>query len=147
MPASAGALPSYNGQAARSAADAGLDARCRTTAARTICVDKDQRKLHFLAGDQVVLTLDARFGGAANPTREGSFSIYRKDANHTSTLFGSSMPYAMFFSGGEAVHYSSDFAARGYNGHSHGCVNIRDKAALTWLFDQVPVGTPVYIYS
>jgi lipoprotein-anchoring transpeptidase ErfK/SrfK len=110
-------------------------------------VDKAESKLYFLGGDQVVLTLDARFGGAANPTREGSFTIYRKDANHTSTLFGSDMPYAMFFSNGEAVHYSSDFAARGYNGHSHGCVNIRDKAALAWLFDQVPVGTPVYIYS
>ena len=24
------------------------------------------------------------------------------------------------------MHYSSDFAAAGYNGASHGCVNIRD---------------------
>ena len=33
-----------------------------------------------------------------------------------------SMPFAMFFSGGQAVHYSPDFAAVGYAGASHGCV-------------------------
>ena len=43
-----------------------------------------------------------------------------------STLYDSSMPFAMFFDGGQAVHYSADFAADGYYGASHGCVNIRD---------------------
>ena len=47
-----------------------------------------------------------------------------------STLYHSPMPYAMFFSGGQAVHYSADFAARGYAGASHGCVNVRDEAKL-----------------
>ena len=45
------------------------------------------------------------------PTREGLFHVYLKDADHVSQLYGSSMPYSMFFSGGQAVHYSSDFAA------------------------------------
>ena len=40
------------------------------------------------------------------------------------------MPYAMFFSGGQAVHYSPDFAARGYNGASHGCVNVRNLGGI-----------------
>jgi lipoprotein-anchoring transpeptidase ErfK/SrfK len=56
------------------------------------------------------------------------------------------MPYAMFFSGGQAVHYSSDFAARGYNGASHGCVNVRDLAKIQALFDQVKVGDKVIVY-
>ncbi len=56
------------------------------------------------------------------------------------------MPYAMFFSGGQAVHYSADFAARGYNGASHGCVNVRDKGKLSALFDQVQVGDKVVVY-
>ncbi len=47
------------------------------------------------------------------------------------------MPFAMFFSGGQAVHYSSDFAANGYYGASHGCVNVRDYDGVAWLFDQV----------
>ena len=56
------------------------------------------------------------------------------------------MPFAMFFSGGQAVHYSPDFAANGYNGASHGCVNVRDYGAIASLFDQVPLGTKVVVY-
>jgi lipoprotein-anchoring transpeptidase ErfK/SrfK len=52
----------------------------------------------------------------------------------------------MFFSGGQAVHYSSDFAARGYNGASHGCVNVRDYNGIKWLFGQVKVGDKVIVY-
>ncbi|MFL5575974.1 MAG: L,D-transpeptidase, partial [Gemmatimonadaceae bacterium] len=28
---------------------------------------------------------------------------------------------------------------------THGCVRLRD-ADISWLYDNVPVGTPVYIY-
>ena len=63
-----------------------------------------------------------------------------------SQLYGSSMPFAMFFSGGQAVHYSSDFATVGYNGASHGCVNIRDYDGIAWLFSQVRVGDKVVVY-
>jgi lipoprotein-anchoring transpeptidase ErfK/SrfK len=56
------------------------------------------------------------------------------------------MPYAMFFSGGQAVHDSPDFAANGYNGASHGCVNVRDLGAVQSLFDQVGVGDRVVVY-
>ena len=53
----------------------------------------------------------------------------------------------MFFSGGQAVHFSSDFAARGYNGSSHGCVNVRDKATLAKIFAEVDVmSTRVVVY-
>jgi len=123
-----------------------LPAACPKNLARVICVDKSERKLRFIVDGYVMQTLDTRFGGLANPTREGTFTIYRKDANHTSTLYGSNMPYAMFFSRGEAIHYSIDFATRGYNGHSHGCVNVRDLEGVAWLFDRVPVGTTIAIY-
>jgi len=56
------------------------------------------------------------------------------------------MPYAMFFSGGQAVHYSSDFAARGYNGASHGCVNVRDLGKIKVLFSEIKVGDKVIVY-
>ena len=56
------------------------------------------------------------------------------------------MPYSMFFSRGQAVHYSSDFAARGYAGASHGCVNVRDYAGLASLFGQVSTGDKVVVY-
>ena len=54
---------------------------------------------------------------------------------------------AMFFSGGQAVHYSPDFASVGYNGASHGCVNIRDYAGIKKLFDTVRVGDKVIVYA
>ena len=56
------------------------------------------------------------------------------------------MPYAMFFSGGQAVHYSPDFAARGYSGASHGCVNVRNLVGIQSLFAQARVGDKVIVY-
>jgi lipoprotein-anchoring transpeptidase ErfK/SrfK len=56
------------------------------------------------------------------------------------------MPFSMFFSGDEAVHYSSDFAARGYNGCSHGCVNVRNYSAIQQLFAEAQVGDKVVVY-
>ena len=121
-----------------------LDARCRT--GRVICVDKTSSTLRWVVDGKVQLTVEARFGASTTPTREGLFHVYYKDADHVSRLYGSSMPYAMFFSGGQAVHYSSDFAAVGYAGASHGCVNVRDYDAVAWLFDQVQVGDKVVVY-
>ena len=52
----------------------------------------------------------------------------------------------MFFNGDEAVHYSPDFASVCYIRVAHGCVGMRDMEKATWLFNQVPVGTRVYVY-
>ena len=84
------------------------------------------------------MSVDVRFGSAELPTREGTFAVFCKSRDHVSSLYDTSMPFAMFFSGGQAVHYSPDFAANGYNGASHGCVNVRDYGARPVLFDQVP---------
>jgi lipoprotein-anchoring transpeptidase ErfK/SrfK len=121
-----------------------LDPRCLT--GRVLCVDKTTRELSWVVDGVVRRRLDVRFGSEFTPTREGVFSIYRMSANHISNLYDSSMPYAMFFSRGQAVHYSSDFATRGYAGASHGCVNVRDKGALAALFAQVRVGDTVVVY-
>ena len=123
-----------------------LDPRCLT--GRTLCIDKTSRTLRWVVDGHVRQTLDARFGSTLNdtPTREGLFHVYLMDADHVSHLYGSSMPFAMFFSGGQAVHYSSDFATVGYYGASHGCVNIRDYDGIKWLFSQVRVGDKVVVY-
>jgi peptidoglycan hydrolase-like protein with peptidoglycan-binding domain len=123
-----------------------LDPRCRT--GRVLCIDKTSRTLRWVIDGKVQLTLDARFGSTVNdtPTREGLFHVYFMNADHVSKLYGSEMPYAMFFSGGQAVHYSSDFASVGYYGASHGCVNIRDYEGVKWLFSQVHVGDAVVVY-
>jgi len=123
-----------------------LDPRCRT--GRVLCIDKTSRTLRWVVDGHVQLTLAARFGSTVNdtPTREGLFHVYYMNADHVSRLYGSAMPYAMFFSGGQAVHYSSDFATVGYYGASHGCVNIRDYDGIRWLFSQVRVGDTVVVY-
>jgi peptidoglycan hydrolase-like protein with peptidoglycan-binding domain len=121
-----------------------LDPRCTT--GRALCVDKSSRTLRWVVDGVVEKTVDVRFGSEYTPTREGAFTVSYKNRDHVSSLYDSPMPFAMFFSGGQAVHYSSDFAAVGYNGASHGCVNVRDYDGIAWLFDQVQVGDKVIVY-
>ena len=123
----------------------GLDGRCLT--GRALCVSKRTNSLVWVVGGKPQLRVDVRFGSAELPTRNGSFSVRWKSRNHVSTLYHTPMPYAMFFSGGQAVHYSPDFAARGYNGASHGCVNVRNLSGIQWLFGQVRVGDKVIVYG
>ncbi|MET0526629.1 MAG: L,D-transpeptidase family protein [Nocardioides sp.] len=123
---------------------AALDPRCET--GRVLCIDKTSNSLRWVVDGDVKLTLDARFGGNGYVTREGQFSVYRKSRDHVSSIYDTSMPFAMFFDGGQAVHYSPDFAATGYYGASHGCVNIRDYDEITWLYDQVDLGDKVVVY-
>lgn len=117
-----------------------------TTRALVLCVDKTARVLRVVRHGTVVLTVDARFGGPGFETRNGTFSVYRKSRDHVSTEYHTPMPFAMFFSGGQAVHYSPFFHRDGYHGHSHGCVNLRDKRVAALLFGEVPIGTRVVVY-
>ena len=121
-----------------------LDPRC--TEGRVLCIDKTSRTLRWVVDGEVLKTMDVRFGGEYTPTREGVFSVFQKSRDHVSSLYDTSMPFAMFFSGGQAVHYSPDFAAVGYNGASHGCANIRDYDGISWLYDQVQIGDTVVVY-
>lgn len=121
-----------------------LDKRCMT--GRVLCISKTTRTLNWVVNGKVLSSMDVRFGSQYTPTREGTFKVFLKSRNHVSSIYHTPMPYAMFFSGGQAVHYSSDFAKRGYAGASHGCVNVRDKAKIAKLFDQVKVDDKVVIY-
>ena len=121
-----------------------LDQRCTT--GRTVCIDKSTRSLRWVVDGNVRLTMDVRFGCPSSPTRDGLFHIRAKVRHGYSHMYDSSMPFSMFFSGDEAVHYSSDFASRGYNGCSHGCVNVRNWDALAQLFGEARVGDKVVVY-
>ncbi|MTE20699.1 L,D-transpeptidase family protein [Streptomyces sp. TRM43335] len=120
------------------------DPRCLT--GRVMCVSKESRTLVWMIDGRALSAMDVRFGSELTPTREGVFAVSFKSRHHHSTLYDTPMPYAMFFSGGQAVHYSADFAANGYNGASHGCVNVRDKEKIATLFDQVEPGDKVIVY-
>lgn len=132
-------------QADGSTAPVKLDSRCMT--GRVLCISKSANSLSWVIDGKIVSRMDVRFGCVSRtPTREGTFSLYAKVIDEWSRLYDSSMPFAMYFDGGQAVHYSSDFAARGYAGCSHGCVNVRDHAAVKALFGQVHVGDKVVVY-
>jgi peptidoglycan hydrolase-like protein with peptidoglycan-binding domain len=121
-----------------------LDPRCLSGVA--LCIDKTTSSLRYVVDGDVQMELDVRFGDESTPTDEGEFEVEWKDADHVSTLYHTEMPYSMFFSGGQAVHYSSDFATYGYSGASHGCVNVRDYDAIASLYDLIDVGDTVVVY-
>ncbi|GAA1981940.1 hypothetical protein GCM10009817_23990 [Terrabacter lapilli] len=120
-----------------------LDSRCRT--GRVMCVDKATRTLTWVVDGRPRMVMWARFGRPGLETREGTFRVSRMYAYVISNLYFTPMPYSMFFSGGQAVHYSSNFARLGYASASHGCVNIADLEQLRSLFSQVRVGDKVVV--
>ncbi|MDB1088018.1 peptidoglycan-binding protein [Streptomyces sp. ACA25] len=122
----------------------GLDKRCMT--GRALCISKSTNTLSWVIDGTVQSTMDVRFGTEEYPTREGQFSVYWKSRDHHSTIYDSPMPFALFFDGGQAVHYSENFAANGYSGGSYGCVNVRDRAAIENLFDAVREGDKVVVH-
>ena len=121
-----------------------VDQRCLT--GRVICISKATRMLTWVVDGVPQYQFDVRFGSEALPTREGTFAITWKKKDVISNLYYTPMPYSMFFSGGQAIHYSFNFARLGYNGSSHGCVNVRDWNALVRLYNEAPVGTKVVVH-
>ena len=71
-------------------------------------------------------TFEVRFGSDELPTREGAFSVYRMSRDHVSNLYGTSMPFAMFFSGRPGRASLPRLRGPRLAGASHGCVNVRD---------------------
>ena len=124
----------------------GVLPRSCTSVPMALCLDKTAKLLRYVIDGKVRLTADIRLGLPGMDTREGTFRVYWKSRDHTSSLYRTWMPFAMFFSGGQAVHYSPYFDRDGYNGGSHGCVGLRDIRLAEWLFDRVPTGSRVHVY-
>lgn len=122
-----------------------IDSRC-LKGAKVACASKADRKLRYMENGKIIAEFDARFGAPGTQTRNGVFKVYMKHQNHYSTIYHVTMPYAMFFDGGEAIHYSADFARYGWARGSGGCINVRDMNAARWLWNKIPVGTKVVVY-
>ena len=110
-------------------------------------VDKSRQRMEVSVDGQPRYSWPVSTGVASYDTPGGSYRPFRMERTHFSKEWDDApMPFAMFFSGGEAVHYSPDFAAHGYAGSSHGCVNLRDHDAVAALFDEVELGDGVVVY-
>ena len=94
-------------------------------------------------------------GAPATPTIQGTFSIQRKLRFDTMRGFNTdgtryvtpNVPYAMYFSGGYALHgapWRSSFGWGGPGG-SHGCVNMPVSEAGEF-YNWAPIGTPVIVH-
>lgn len=121
-----------------------LDPRCKRSG-KVLCADKSSRSLLAVKDGKVVKRFDARFGSREHPSDNGTFRVYWKNIDHVSSIYKTPMPYAMFFNGGEAVHYSEGFARVGWAGASHGCINIRSRKSARWLWKWTPNGTRVVV--
>lgn len=123
-----------------------LDPRCAT--GRVICISRQQKKMSFVDNGQIRFTREARFAMPGWESDEGEFRIWYKNHETVSKIFGerTPMPYALFYDRNVAVHYSQDFADKGYAGGSHGCSQLRDYQVAKWLYEQVQVGDRVVVY-
>ena len=106
--------------------------------------DRDERTV-MVNGKQKLVT-DVRFGAELTPTRNGKHRVHSKIRYLISDLAGTPMPYSVFFSGGQAVHYSPGFHRDGYNGASLGCVNVRVYKDAREIYQRTRIGTLVYVY-
>ncbi|NBE56058.1 L,D-transpeptidase, partial [Streptomyces boluensis] len=80
----------------------------------------------------------------ALPTRTGWHRIDRRVEDDRSRIYDAPMPYAQYFSGGQAVHgvYGYVHTGRG----SHGCVNLMHDDART-LWQRTRSGDRVYVWG
>lgn len=122
-----------------------------------LCVDQGARTLTYLVDGKPERTVQVRLGGYAQhvkkknwrnfPTANGTWKVYDKQKNPHSENYGAgAMPYSIMFYPDMYVHFSSDFAKRGYATSSHGCVNVGDKDAIVWLYENTPIGATVHIF-
>ena len=123
-----------------------LDPRCAE--GKVVCISKAQKKMSLVVDGQVLFTREARFSRPGWESPTGVFRIWYMNQDTVSTIFGerTPMPYAIFYDGNVAIHYSDDFAQVGYEGGSHGCSQLRDYQAAKWLFEQVKRGDKVVVY-
>ena len=124
-----------------------LDARCAT--GRVVCISKGQETMSYVVDGQVQFTREARFSRPGWDSPVGEFRIWYKNNDTVSKIFGerTPMPYAIFYHGNVAIHFSDDFAENGYTSGSHGCSQLRDYPVAKWLYEQVKVGDRVVVYE
>jgi lipoprotein-anchoring transpeptidase ErfK/SrfK len=134
-----------------------------------IIVHVGEQKAYFYKGKTLVGETTVSTGKPGFSTPPGHYTVVSKDAGHVSSVFGdyvddsgnvvrsnidsrkdhrpkgshfdgARMPYAMFFTGGYAMHqgYVPPFAA------SHGCIRLPGQMAVRF-FEHAPVGTSVTV--
>ncbi len=136
--------PTMAAPAAAFPADAVLMAK--RSRERRIEVRLARQQLLAWEGNTVVYSAPISSGKSSTPTPRGTYAIQAK--YRTTRMSGrgydiADVPYAMFFSGGYAIHGAYWHNAFG-TPVSHGCVNLATGDAR-WLYNWASIGTPVVI--
>ena len=153
----AGAQTWYALASGRPARSAALPRECTEIPGVVLCVDQAHSTLTFVRDGVAERTIDVRLGGWTSdaktkkwrlfPTANGLWRVYNKHRNPSSPTYGEGvMPYSVMFDPNMYVHYSADFAKRGYNRSSHGCVNVASKDDAKWIFDNTPIEARVWVW-
>jgi lipoprotein-anchoring transpeptidase ErfK/SrfK len=109
---------------------------------RHVVVNLKEQRLYFYRDGTVAFTTRLSTGRKGMPTPRGQFYVSDKHEHHTSSIYGSSMPFYLRLSGEPfGIHYGVN---PGYPA-SHGCVRVGSMQDAATLFQLVPVGTPVTI--
>lgn len=94
------------------------------TAAARACVDLSANQAWLLRGGAVELgPVRVAHGMRGHRTPPGTFRVTFRSRHHVSSIYGSPMPYSVFFNGGIAFHQGD------LGGRSHGCVRLSRSSA------------------
>lgn len=108
-----------------------------------IVVSKQNQRLWAFMDGRLHQRYLVSTGQIDHDTRAGWFSVYSRQKKHHSSLYDVDMPFALFFSGGQAIHSSTALRQLGRPA-SHGCVRLPRRHAQA-LFDDSAIGRPVII--
>ncbi|CAM5673946.1 murein L,D-transpeptidase [Streptomyces avidinii] len=126
--------------------DPNRDGKCPVRAQRVVCVDLTRQLMWVQrGGTPVYRAVPVRTGRWGQRTREGWHEITERVIDETSELYDDApMPYAQYFSGGQALHgvYGDLFNGGG----SAGCINLR-LADAEHLWNTTATGDPVFVWG
>jgi hypothetical protein len=99
-----------------------------------------EMSLYYYQRGELVRVFPVVFGAPATPTPVGSYRVYAK-TGPPSAAFG---PRVLWYHRGYGIHGTNQeyLLARSWRYYSHGCTRNYNVNIL-WLWDRVPVGTPV----
>lgn len=120
--------------------------RCPVRRSRVVCVDLDRQLLWVRRGRTLLVKpVPIRSGRDGEETRSGPHRIYLRKRHEVSRLYDNApMPYAQYFSGGQALHGTPHDLFTGPG--SAGCVNLRlPDAARLWR--TLRAGDLVYVWG
>ena len=98
------------------------------------CVSRAQRVAWLQHAGRVTYgPVPVALGSTSQPTPRGRYAVVWKDAEHTSSSYGTDMPFSVFFAGGGIAFHEGPL-----DEHSHGCVHLGHAAAAAFFAALAP---------